>query len=581
MTLHHFLQQLAAAGLYTPANHTTHTNGHPPGPPPAPGDPQASRYAHAALVAESHRMAGQPEGVRNHELNRSAYRMGQLIAAGYLDRTGVYNALLDAAHTSGLPTSEARATILSGLNAGMNNPRAVALRPALGEAYTLVTPDPDNPGQVGTAAEPAPGDGLPRTLDWHSAYSGTAEDIDWLITDVLEQGANHVIYAPHKIGKSLLSQYWSAQLATSGRRVLYIDLENSVSDIVERMRHMGHQPGDLQQLHYLSFPSMAALDTVAGGATLVALAEKHQVELVVLDTTSRVVAGKENDSDTYRALYRYALVPLKAMGVTVLRLDHAGKDLTAGQRGSSAKGDDVDCVWLLVRHDEERYTLKCDAQRSGHYPLTVDLLKRDSPLRFERVIDPFSQPKVTAAIDQLDRLGVPEHAGRDTARAALAKAGIKVGTTTLTEAIKIRKTSISSSKYLSGTGQRDVDHAKINIDCPEDQLTLDVSPGQTCPGQVQDSGDSSSGVPKAAPVPDPVRPKGGQVGQDSQDRSRAAAASTAAKDQLHEPAQDPLRCHRCHQLVGRTIPGVRGQRWCVECAYPDPTTRPGATLEEN
>ena len=69
----------------------------------------------------------------------------------------------------------------------------------------------------------------------------------------------------------------------------------------------------------------------------------------MLDTSSRMVQGKENDSDTFIQLYRCSLVPLKRRGITVLRLDHPGKDESRGQRGSSAKDGDVDTIWRLAK----------------------------------------------------------------------------------------------------------------------------------------------------------------------------------------------------------------------------------------
>ena len=59
--------------------------------------------------------------------------------------------------------------------------------------------------------------------------------------------------------------------------------------------------------------------------------------------------GEENSADTYRALYRHALAPLKAARRTVVRLDHRGKDMkAAGARGSSAKNDDYVGLRLLA-----------------------------------------------------------------------------------------------------------------------------------------------------------------------------------------------------------------------------------------
>ena len=46
----------------------------------------------------------------------------------------------------------------------------------------------------------------------------------------------------------------------------------------------------------------------------------------------------------------------------MLRIDHAGKDLKKGARGTSAKNDDVDLVWQMTRNDNT-VTLKSTKKR--------------------------------------------------------------------------------------------------------------------------------------------------------------------------------------------------------------------------
>jgi hypothetical protein len=55
------------------------------------------------------------------------------------------------------------------------------------------------------------------------------------------------------------------------------------------------------------------------------------------------------------------------MGITELRIDHAGKEATKGQRGSSAKNDDVDVVSQL-KVDTHGVTLSVDRQRISWVP---------------------------------------------------------------------------------------------------------------------------------------------------------------------------------------------------------------------
>lgn len=64
------------------------------------------------------------EGERNDTLNRAAFELGQIVAAGVLDRGVVEEELLSAAREAGLGIEEAKATICSGIEAGMKAPRS-------------------------------------------------------------------------------------------------------------------------------------------------------------------------------------------------------------------------------------------------------------------------------------------------------------------------------------------------------------------------------------------------------------------------------------------------------------------------
>src|SRR4029079_11422398 len=84
-----------------------------------------SGYAGAELAQEIGAVASAEEGKRNDQLNRSAFSLGQLVAAGLLNSERVEGALLAAAIGSGLGQQEAIATIKSGLDAGSRHPREV------------------------------------------------------------------------------------------------------------------------------------------------------------------------------------------------------------------------------------------------------------------------------------------------------------------------------------------------------------------------------------------------------------------------------------------------------------------------
>jgi hypothetical protein len=89
-------------------------------------DAGAHAWADAALGGVAADLASSDEGGRNHALNASAYRLGRMVARGWLERSRVVAALTDACRTNGLFKDDGangvRATLASGLRAGMQNP---------------------------------------------------------------------------------------------------------------------------------------------------------------------------------------------------------------------------------------------------------------------------------------------------------------------------------------------------------------------------------------------------------------------------------------------------------------------------
>ena len=92
---------------------------------PVEGDrTQGRAYAMAALRAETERVATAHPGTRNDTLNRAAFRLGQLVAAGLLPPIPVITGLISAAMQVGLSENEASRTVRSGMAGGARKPRA-------------------------------------------------------------------------------------------------------------------------------------------------------------------------------------------------------------------------------------------------------------------------------------------------------------------------------------------------------------------------------------------------------------------------------------------------------------------------
>lgn len=277
---------------------------------------------------------------------------------------------------------------------------------------------------VAPKPEPALADYIAQT-NWEDFWANEAPVQEWLIEPLVPVGRQVALYAAAKAGKSLLSLEVAAAAATGQPvldrgsadpiHVVYIDQEMTEADLRERLIDLGYGPDDdLEHLHYYQLTSLPALNTELGGAVLAAVVDKHQAQVVVIDTMARVVKGDENDADPYRDFYYHTGLQLKARGVSLLRLDHEGKDTTKGQRGSSAKVDDVDVVFRLTAKDDN-VTLRRTHTRVPWVPAEITLTRETEPnLRHKPT--PHNWPAGTYELAQLlDELGVPLDATATTA----------------------------------------------------------------------------------------------------------------------------------------------------------------------
>lgn len=397
----------------------------------------AEPYALAALADEVRNLLAVPIGSgRNHQLNVSAFKMGQLVAAGVITEQQVTETLGQA--DGGLDYKATRGTIASGLRDGMRTPRAIPERThhewstsAAPDIASLLSDDPLEPGvaeRIGSAltsttSTPNSTTRSPNNADWpttdtsttsstaqaqaappassdSSAISPTLSELvherlplvdwfklwnadtreEWIVEPILPARRQIAIYSAPKVGKSLLllevavavcqgTEVLGAKVSRP-YRVLYVDFENDPEgDIRQRLINMGAEPMGLDNLCYLSYPSMSSLDSAQGAADLVAAVQVYRCEVVVIDTISRAIGGEENENDTWLKFYRHTGLEMKRLGVAMIRLDHSGKNEAAGMRGGSAKYGDVDAVWKMTRLTEggdgepESFRLVCEASR--------------------------------------------------------------------------------------------------------------------------------------------------------------------------------------------------------------------------
>ncbi len=232
------------------------------------------------------------------------------------------------------------------------------------------------------------------------------------------------------------------------------------------------------------------------------VAQHRAARLVVLDTVSRVIDGDEDASDTFRALYRHVVIPLKAAGTAVLRLDHSGKDASRGQRGSSSKNDDVDAVWLLTRRTDGKLDLRRTHSRTNHGAEYLEIVRRLEPLRHD--VPTFGQPSEADEVARrLDDLGVPRDAGRPAAREVLKASGYKVSDPVLQQALRQRRTAAQLTGSV-GDGQDSDEDDTTAPSADPDMIVLGRAPrsaGYHAHTTARVSPGSVGSAPRRAPAP--------------------------------------------------------------------------------
>lgn len=254
------------------------------------------------------------------------------------------------------------------------------------------------PSSNGNGAKPVepPADELPPVnvpLDWEAEFNHDYSVVDWLPGKLCERGQQVAFVGGGKVGKSLFFFEWCWRAVTgqdflfhtdcTPLTIVYCDRENSRRDLVMRARALGATPGQLIKFVYYSFPQIPHLDQ--NGTAVLDFVEQAGADVVILDTVSRFVSGKENDAETWLGLYRSVHARLKARNKTGIRLDHFGKDTDRGSRGSSAKDQDVDVVWEMSAHPDDEMSdgsvstelrLARTHTRTGIGPSMIDIVRR-------------------------------------------------------------------------------------------------------------------------------------------------------------------------------------------------------------
>lgn len=199
-----------------------------------------------------------------------------------------------------------------------------------------------------------------------------------LISPWLNLQSLNMIYAERGIGKTMLSLSlaialtrknidkwscgpWEAKKPTG---VLYVDGEMGEHDLQERIRLLSAPLGEESKTHPLiilsgnrlarQYRKQINIATEEWQTTISEfLAERPRIKCIVLDNLSALTPGRdENNKKEWDPINQW-LISLRAMGLAVIFVHHAGKNKKS-QRGTSGHDDAVDIVINLSKMKNER-----------------------------------------------------------------------------------------------------------------------------------------------------------------------------------------------------------------------------------
>ena len=330
-----------------------------------------TRYGMQALDNECQAILSAADGAKHDTLNRAAFSIGGLVAAGELAEGPALHALASA--LAGIASRcedypAAQKTLGAAFRAGMAKPREAPPRlvrrvveeyaptrpepPPRDHApeHWSAEPDPEPPApEIDRVAPDAPGTGLPLVYFQDVEPALTGEDF---LEGVLIRAAMSVFYGPSNCGKTFFAcdlalhvaygKPWNGREVTQGG-VIYCAMEGAHgirNRVTAWARHYGLEGAPIP---FAIIPVALNLqDPEADTSRLIeaietAAAKMGQlVALVVMDTLSRAMAGgNENSPEDMGALVMNSDRIRQATGAHVAWIHHSGKDQAQGARGHS------------------------------------------------------------------------------------------------------------------------------------------------------------------------------------------------------------------------------------------------------
>lgn len=228
----------------------------------------------------------------------------------------------------------------------------------------------------------------------------------------------NVLFGPSGEGKTWAALVAAAQELLEGRRIMYVDLDGAIEDVVGRLLMLGVPPKVIiDGLDYVPF--VTPFDTPGSELSHLVDDMLDDVALVIVDAVAdwaHVHDGDVSDQqDAVRAFTALRWIANRTEGPAVIAIDHLPKDREGmrGPIGAQAKTAKVDgvMVWVeaigrgLVKGQEGKLRLRLFKDRSGGLRagkgMTVGKLVMDSTR--DKPVSPGSQlERVYAHVEPRD-----------------------------------------------------------------------------------------------------------------------------------------------------------------------------------
>lgn len=233
--------------------------------------------------------------------------------------------------------------------------------------------------------------------------------VQWLVRDLIPQGAMAALYGKPGSYKSFVALYIAAMIATGGDCFMRPTRRGPVVYVMgEGGAGAYRRAKALESFHSITPPEVYFLRSALNlrsnlddaNALIAAISETGALpSMVVIDTLARNFGGgNENSSEDMGAFIRVIGHIQERLGCAVLLVHHSGKDEAKGMRGHSSLFGAVDTELEVVKISEEN-----DPRRIGEMTVTKQKDGEDGfKLNYEMHLVELAPERTSLALDPVE-----------------------------------------------------------------------------------------------------------------------------------------------------------------------------------